>query len=155
MLWVMAPLTPLLYLDTVADALLKGLDEQVAVMRYSIIDSSLSVLLLYTLLPLFGVRGYITVLFFTSFVNASLSIARLAGAVRIPFSFSRWVGRPMLAAGAAGAASAAALRVFPLPDGWRAFAGAALLAALYAGFLCLLGIGRRTMRFVRRARASE
>ena len=33
--------------------------------------------------------------------------------------------------------------------------GILLLAALYAGFLCLLGIGRRTMRFVRRARASE
>ena len=75
MLWIMAPLTPILYLDTVADALLKGMDEQVAVMRYSIIDSGLSVLLLYTLLPLFGVKGYITVLFFTSFVNASLSIS--------------------------------------------------------------------------------
>ena len=59
----------------------------------------LSVLLLYTLLPLFGVKGYITVLFFTSFVNASLSISRLSKVVRIPFNFSRWIGRPMLAAG--------------------------------------------------------
>ena len=153
MLWIMAPLTPILYLDTVADALLKGMDQQVAVMRYSIIDSGLSVLLLYTLLPLFGVKGYITVLFFTSFVNASLSISRLSKVVRIPFNFSRWIGRPMLAAGAAGAVTMLVMRGAALPDGWRAGVGIVLLALLYAAALYLLGIGRRTMRWTKRLRS--
>lgn len=150
MLWIMAPLTPILYLDTVADALLKGMDQQVAVMRYSIIDSTLSVLLLYTLLPLFGVKGYITVLFFTSFVNASLSISRLTKVVRISFSFSRWIGRPMLAAGVAGAVTLVLLRGVDLSDGFKAFWGILLLFGIYAAALWVLGIGRRTMRFWKR-----
>ena len=43
-------LVPMLYLDTVADAMLKGLDEQVSSLRYSIIDSAISVVLILSLI---------------------------------------------------------------------------------------------------------
>ncbi|MEG2597518.1 MAG: polysaccharide biosynthesis C-terminal domain-containing protein, partial [Oscillospiraceae bacterium] len=71
MLRMLAPLVPMLYLDTVADAMLKGLDEQVSSLRYSIIDSAISVILIYLLIPLYGVNGYITVMFISTFVNAA------------------------------------------------------------------------------------
>ena len=51
MLGLLAPLVPLFYLDNVADAMLKGLDQQISVLRYSIADSALSIVLLYLLLP--------------------------------------------------------------------------------------------------------
>ena len=154
MLWIMAPLTPILYLDTVADALLKGMDQQVAVMRYSIIDSGLSVLLLYTLLPLFGVKGYITVLFFTSFVNASLSISRLSKVVRIPFNFSRWIGRPMLGGGGGRGGDDAGDA-----GGRRCRTGGGQGLGLSFSPCCtpprstFWGLGRRTMRWSRRLRS--
>ena len=141
MLWVMAPLTPILYLDTVADALLKGLDEQLSVLRYSIIDSSLSVLLLYTLLPLFGMKGYISVLFFTSFVNASLSIGRLCRITKVTFSFTGWILRPLVSAAAASAAAylLESHRISPGFQGLQTFSGILLMAAVYTLFLFLTG----------------
>ena len=137
MLWVMAPLTPILYLDIVADALLKGMDQQLSVLRYSIIDSSLSVILLYTLLPIFGLKGYITVLFFTSFVNAALSISRLTAVTRIHFKMWEWIGRPLTAAGVAGTITFFASANWTFSPALQCILGISLLAAVY---LATLGI---------------
>ena len=137
MLWVMAPLTPILYLDIVADALLKGMDQQLSVLRYSIIDSSLSVLLLYTLLPVFGLQGYITVLFFTSFVNAALSISRLTAVTRIHFRMWDWIGRPLTAAGVAGIICYFASANWTFSPVLQCIFGIGMLAAIY---LASLGI---------------
>ena len=133
----MAPLTPILYLDIVADALLKGMDQQLSVLRYSIIDSSLSVLLLYTLLPVFGLQGYITVLFFTSFVNAALSISRLTAVTRIHFKMWDWIGRPLTAAGIAGIICYFASANWTFSPVLQCIFGIGMLAAIY---LASLGI---------------
>lgn len=74
---LLAPLVPVMYLDTAVDGMLKGLGEQVSSMRYNIIDSLLSVILVYTLLPRFAVKGYIVMLFATEILNFTLSINRL------------------------------------------------------------------------------
>jgi stage V sporulation protein B len=73
----LAPLIPIMYLDTATDSLLKGLGEQVYTMGVNIIDSLLSVVLVIVLLPKFGIVGYIITVYFTELVNATLSITRL------------------------------------------------------------------------------
>ena len=74
---MIAPLIPVMYLDTATDALLKGLGEQVYTMGINIVDSFLSVVLVIILLPRFGIVGYIITVYFTELVNATLSITRL------------------------------------------------------------------------------
>ncbi len=87
---MIAPLIPVMYLDTAVDAMLKGLGEQVYSMGVNIIDSLLSVILVVILLPLFGIEGYILTVYFTELVNATLSITRLLNVSKIkPFVFSR------------------------------------------------------------------
>ncbi len=71
-------LIPIMYLDNSTDAILKGLGEQVASMRYNIIDALVSVILVYFLLPPLGVNGYLITVFVCELLNASLSIQRLA-----------------------------------------------------------------------------
>ncbi len=73
----LAPLVMVMYTDSVTDAMLKGLNQQVYSMRYNIIDSAVSVALIYSLLPRFGVNGYVAVIFLTEILNASLSVNRL------------------------------------------------------------------------------
>lgn len=73
----LAPLVVVMYTDSVTDAMLKGLNQQVYSMRYNIIDSAVSVSLIYAVLPRFGVDGYIAIIFITEILNASLSINRL------------------------------------------------------------------------------
>ena len=74
---MIAPLIPVMYLDTATDALLKGLGQQVYSMGVNIVDSLLSVILVIVLLPKFGIEGYVMTVYFTELINATLSITRL------------------------------------------------------------------------------
>ncbi len=92
---MIAPLIPVMYLDTAVDAILKGLGEQVYSMWVNIIDSSLSVLLVIILLPLFGIDGYIITVYFTELINAAMSITRLISVSKIRPSLYRNVFIPL------------------------------------------------------------
>ena len=74
---IFAALIPVMYLDNSTDAVLKGMGEQMASMRYNIIDAFVSVLLVYFLLPPFGIIGYITAVYVCELLNASLSLQKL------------------------------------------------------------------------------
>lgn len=87
---MIAPLIPVMYLDTAIDAMLKGLGEQVYSMGVNIVDSVLSVILVIILLPLLGINGYIITVYFTEIINATLSITRLLNVTDIkPYVFTR------------------------------------------------------------------
>lgn len=74
---LLAPLVPLLYLDSVTDGLLKGLNEQLHYMSYNIIDSVVRVILIVILLPKFGISGLISVMYISGILNTGLSLMRL------------------------------------------------------------------------------
>jgi stage V sporulation protein B len=60
---LLAPLIPIMYLDGVTDAMLKGLGEQVYSMNVNIIDALISVFLVMILLPKYGMSGYIITIY--------------------------------------------------------------------------------------------
>ena len=72
-----APLVLMLYMDCITDAMLKGLGQQVASVRYNIITSALDIVCLILLLPRFGISGYFWSFTVTHALNFYLSIARL------------------------------------------------------------------------------
>jgi len=100
-LMLLSALVPIMYLDGIVDAILKGMDQQLATMRYSIIDSALSIVLIIFLLPRFGVRGYIVVTYITSALNAFLGISRFIKISEIRFSVYNCLAVPFLSAIAA------------------------------------------------------
>jgi len=72
-----ALLIPMLYCDAITDATTKGLGQQKACVRYNIITSSLDVILLFILLPEYGMTGYFISFFVTHLLNFILSLRRL------------------------------------------------------------------------------
>lgn len=70
-------LAPMLYCDAITDAMIKGLGQQTACVRYNIFTSALDVLLLYLLLPEYGMNGYFFSFLVTHLLNFALSIRRL------------------------------------------------------------------------------
>jgi len=93
---LLAPLIPVMYIDTTADAMLKGLGEQIYNMAVNILDSLISVFLVWVLLPRMGIRGYVVTLYVAELVNAAFSITRLiqkSGMIPQPL---KWVGKPLL-----------------------------------------------------------
>lgn len=92
---VIAPLIPVMYLDTMVDSILKGLGQQVYSMIVNIIDSSLSVILVIFLIPKFGIWGFIMTVFFTEIINATLSIIRLLNILSIKPNIFNWIIKPL------------------------------------------------------------
>ncbi len=83
-----ALLIPMLYCDAITDAMTKGLGQQTACVRYNILTSAMDVVLLYFLLPEYGMEGYFLSFLVTHLLNFILSLRRLLKITgeRIPFS---------------------------------------------------------------------
>jgi stage V sporulation protein B len=79
-------LLPFMYLDSITDGMLRGLGQQIYSMKYNIMDSFITVILVYTLLPKFALLGYVFIIYFTELFNFSLSIHRLSVITKIRFS---------------------------------------------------------------------
>lgn len=96
---IMAPIVPLMYLDNVVDNMLKGLDQQMYSLKYNFSDSLMRVALIGLLLPLFGIRAYLAVLFFSEIYNASLSISRLLKVTKLKVDILGWIVLPAVSGG--------------------------------------------------------
>ena len=72
-----APLAIMLYCDAVTDAMIKGLGQQKASVRYNICTNAMDVALLYLLLPKMGIVGYFISFTVTHVINIILSLRRL------------------------------------------------------------------------------
>ena len=101
LLMLLSALVPIMYLDGIIDAILKGINQQIATMRYSIIDSIISVILILVLLPQYGVRGYVVVTYLSSAVNAFLGISRFLKVTDVKFSIYNCITVPFFSAAAA------------------------------------------------------
>lgn len=74
---MLAPVVPIMYLDHVTDAMLKGVGEQVFSMWVNISDSFLSIILVWTLIPRLGILGYAIAIIGMEAYNFALSAIRL------------------------------------------------------------------------------
>ncbi|MBQ8404944.1 MAG: polysaccharide biosynthesis protein [Clostridia bacterium] len=137
---VFAVLVPLMYLDTVVDGMLKGLGEQLASMKYNIIDAAISVFLVYTLLPRMGINGYIVCVFITELVNDVLSLSRLISVTGVKIPVYRTVIAPLISVIGAGAAAHLVMRALPFAFHHLAVetvCGILILLVFYINFLVI------------------
>ncbi len=107
-----APLIPIMYIDSATDAILKGLGQQVYCMNVNIIDALFSVILVLTLVPKMGIMGYVVTIYFTELVNASLSISKLLSIGKLKLKLIKWVISPLLSIIGATTISKILLNIF-------------------------------------------
>ena len=94
---LLSPLIIFMYLDSVIDGILKGLDKQVGVMAINIIDLFTSISVIYFLLPVYGILGYIAVIFMSEILNCLLSFRELKKVIEIKINYIVWIFKPILA----------------------------------------------------------
>lgn len=107
-------LAPMLYCDSITDAMIKGLGQQTASVRYNILTSAMDVAFLYLLLPKYGMAGYYVSFLVTHLVNFILSLQCLLkiSAVKAPFHLAGLTaGACLLAVFGANTLSGPAIRV--------------------------------------------
>ena len=101
---VLAPVLPLLYLESMVDGAMKGVGEQKAAFRYSVWDAVLRLAGVAVLLPRYGMRGFLAVMLLSTLYTCAANTGRLLLSSGTGHAFRRWLGAPLLAAAAAGAA---------------------------------------------------
>ena len=93
---ILAPLIPIMYVDSSVDAFLKGMGEQVYSMNVNIIDAATSVLMVWLLLPSMGLWGYVLAIYATETLNTTLSLVRMLRVSRMPVKLLKQVFGPLL-----------------------------------------------------------
>ena len=95
---VLGPLMPLMYLESMVDGLLKGLDRQIATFRYTVVDSAARIFLIVVLLPLFGMKGFLFVMLVSNLLTSLLNLSALLRVTGVRFRAASWLGVPALCA---------------------------------------------------------
>lgn len=93
-LTLLCPLLLFMYLDSIVDNILKGLNEQLGVMKCNILDLFVSIFCIYFLLPIFGISGYIFVIFLSELLNSSISIIQLHRITHFKLDCINWIFKP-------------------------------------------------------------
>ncbi len=133
---MLAPVIPVMYLDTAADSMLKGLGRQNYCMRVNVADAAISVLLVWTLVPALGVKGYAATIIISELINAGFSVWKLLSVTGLKPELPRWVLRPLASATAAAAAVGCVLDV---SSGAEVALAIIASTALYVAFLLVTG----------------
>lgn len=92
---LLSPLVVIMYMDTVTDGMLKGLGQQLYTMGVNIVDAALSLAMVFWLLPIYAVKAYIFIIFFTECFNFILSMLRLTRMADIHINIKDII-RPLL-----------------------------------------------------------
>lgn len=91
----LSPIVIIMYLDTIVDGMLKGLNEQVNVMKCNILDLFVSIFFIYFLLPIYSINGYIAVIYISELLNGFISIRQLIKVTKLKIKFFSWIIMPI------------------------------------------------------------
>ncbi len=94
----LSPIVPLMYLDSVCDGILKGLDQQLFTFRTATLDSLARLALVFALLPKWGIWGFIIVMYISNLLTCLMNVRRLLKVSDTHISFCRNFFVPIIAA---------------------------------------------------------
>ena len=116
MIKALAPIVPLMYLDSISDGLLKGLDQQVTTFRNSIFDSLGRLILILVILPFSGLRGFIFVMYISNIYTCFANLYRLIKVSKAKIKPFKWAVLPLISSGVFAYFINGILSFFSLPD---------------------------------------
>lgn len=145
-LTVLAPLMPLMYVESVVVGILRGLGEQSCSLRYGVLDSVVRIILIIIAVPQFGLAGFLGVMVVSNLLTPLLHIRRLMKVSQMRFDLERWMLDPLIAAAPAilcGYLLARLPAALTAPPIVRIGAVGCVVVAIYAALLWLIERGRR------------
>ena len=74
---ILAPIVIFMYVDNIVDGILKGLNEQVAVMCCNIIDLIVTITIIFFLVPKIGLMGFVISIIVSEILNFTISCIQL------------------------------------------------------------------------------
>ncbi len=93
---VLAPLTPIMYTESIVDGMLKGLNQQNSALKYSVTDSALRIVCIWLLVPRYGMGGFLGIMVGSNLLTSFLNVHRLLKVTGVSLRWKRWVLRPLM-----------------------------------------------------------
>lgn len=94
----LAPLVPFMYIDLIADGVLKGLDEQKFLFKINVADSFIRVILVIFLVPRFGMLGFLSVMVFSNLFTSVASVIKIIKTTKVFWSTKKYFSTPLISA---------------------------------------------------------
>lgn len=140
----LAPLIPIMYTDSITDAVLKGMGEQFYAMKVNIADAFISVILVYFLVPIYGIYGYIATIYIAEIINASLSIFRMIKVTGLRPPITKFLICPLACtAGAASVCNILGNTILDLTNTAGLITGIIIYLTIYSiALLCIGGLSK-------------
>ena len=139
LLKALSPIVPLMYLDSVSDGILKGLDQQKWSFRVALCDSALRLILIIPVLPRFGLSGFIGIMYLSNLLTCALNVGRVIKLCGIRPAWLKTVLIPVTAALCVSFFTQAVFKTVVLPEMALLAVGCGVCIALYGGLLLLSG----------------
>ncbi|MBQ9964498.1 MAG: polysaccharide biosynthesis protein [Clostridia bacterium] len=130
---VLAPLTPIMYAESIVDGILKGLGQQVSSLKYSVLDSALRIVLILFLVPRMGMNGFLLIMVLSNLLTSFLNMRRLLKVTTVTWRWGQFVVFPVLSAATAVTVTTLLLRL-PI------FLNVSSIVSTISGILCMCGL---------------
>ncbi len=146
LLQVLAPLMPVMYLESIVDGMLKGLNQQVSSLWYSIIDSLSRILLILLLVPRKGMGGFLLIMIFSNLLTSILNLNRLLKVTGVEMQWGKWIIKPVFAVTVSAVCLIAIKRLLAFdtfPPILQLLSGSCIMTVIYTVLAFLLGIVKR------------
>lgn len=128
---VLGLVAPFMYLESMVDGILKGLGEQLATFRYSLLDSAVRILGIVVLLPRYGIWAFLGIMAVSNLLTFTLNTRRMLRRARMHPGWWSWFGRPTVFGLTCGALGWCALRLLPGQSTLGLIAAGALVCGAY------------------------
>ena len=135
---VLAPLTPIMYTESIVDGMLKGLNQQVSSLKYSLTDSALRIVLIVLLVPTRGMGGFLFIMVISNALTSFLNLHRLLTVTHLRLRWGRLLGLPLFCAVIASFGATAVVRILPPFDKFPVAEALIGIAVLCIGYVTLL-----------------
>ena len=96
---VLGFIAPFMYLESMVDGILKGMGEQLATFRYSVLDSALRILAMSALIPRYGILGFFGVMAASNLLTCTLNLHRMLHCASMRMDWAAWFILPAALAG--------------------------------------------------------
>lgn len=139
---VLAPLTPIMYTESIVDGILKGLNQQNSSLKYSVADSAVRIVLIVALVPYRGMGAFLFIMVISNVLTSFLNVHRLLKVTGTSIAWRRWIVRPILGI-CCSTLVALTVTHLPwaalLPGVWQTVLGAFCLTVTYVFAIMRLG----------------
>lgn len=138
---VLSPLMPIMYLESIVDGMLKGLNQQIHSLWYSVLDSGSRIVMIIYIIPARGMGGFLFIMVISNLLTSLLNLNRLLRVTDVRMEWGNWVIKPTLAIVLSAAITTLISRYMPFVSLHilRILIGGSITVILYCIFAFLLG----------------